>query len=326
MQRCGSFLESLGTSEVWKTSKDPSTARVPAMNKHEGRNLLTTPAQETAFYFASGGRRLFGVLHAPASVADAKLACVMSHPFGEEKLWAHRIYVVLARALAQRQIPVLRFDYTGAGDSAGETADASIGTYLEDLGAAVDILSSRVPGVERISLVGLRLGATLAALFAEQARTAGTHARVTQAPLVLWEPVLDGESYIQELLRINLSTQLAVYGKVRESREQLVERIRQGGVANVDGYEIGEPLLASANIRELLPADGIKHAGGTLVVQIAANEKHKFRDDLQAFATRSGAQFERVIEQPFWREIRFFCGRAENLQNLTLDWLEQRRG
>jgi pimeloyl-ACP methyl ester carboxylesterase len=251
----------------------------------------------------------------------------MSHPFGEEKLWAHRIYVVFARALAQRGIPVLRFDYTGAGDSSGDTAQAGIDTYLEDLGSAVDALQKRAPRAERISLVGLRFGGALAALFAERARAAGTHARVTQAPLVLWDPVLDGENYIQELLRINLSTQLSVYGKVRESREQLIDRVRQGGVANVEGYEIGQPLLDSANLKELLPAAGIQHAGGTLVVQLAATDKTKTREDLQAFATGTPqGQFERAIEQPFWREIKPFCGRAENLQNLTLQWLEQRRG
>lgn len=251
----------------------------------------------------------------------------MSHPFGEEKLWAHRIFVVFARALAQRGIPVLRFDYTGAGDSAGDTAHAGVDTFLEDLGSAVDVLAARAPRVERIGLVGLRFGAALAALFVERARAAGTHEKVTQAPLVLWDPVLDGESYIQELLRINLSTQLSVYGKVRESREQLVDHIRQGGVANVEGYEIGKLLLDSANHKELLPAAGIQHAGGTLVVQIAATEKQKTREDLQAFAAGSpNAEFARVIEQPFWREIKPFCGRAENLQNLTLEWLEHRRG
>jgi uncharacterized protein len=267
------------------------------------------------------------MLHAPASLKDAKFACVMSHPFGEEKLWAHRIYVVFARALAQRGIPVLRFDYTGAGDSAGDTAHAGIDIFLEDLAAATGELTTRAPRVERVGLVGLRFGAALATLFVERARAAGTHPKVTQGPLVLWDPVLDGESYIQELLRINLSTQLSVYGKVRESREQLVEHIRQGGVANVEGYEIGKLLLDSANHKELLPAAGIQHAGGTLVVQIAATDKVKPREDLQAFAAGSTkAEFTRAIEQPFWREIKPFCGRAENLQNLTLAWLEQHRG
>lgn len=265
------------------------------------------------------------MLHAAAG--PARVAYVMSHPFGEEKLWSHRVFVVFARALASRGIPVLRFDYTGAGDSSGETAQVSVSTYLDDLGAAVRVLTDRVPGASRIGIVGLRFGASLAAQFVERERASGAFPKVMHGPLVLWDPVIDGDSYIQELLRINLSTQLAVYGKVQESRDALVERIRQGGIANVEGYEIGLPLLESAALKQLLPAEGIRHAGGTLVVQIAATEKQKTREDQQQFAAASNAaSFERALEQPFWREIKPFCGRAENLQNLTLKWMEQRHG
>lgn len=265
------------------------------------------------------------MLHEPAQRRSG-LGFVMSHPFGEEKLWSHRVFVVFARTLAARGIPVLRFDYTGAGDSEGDTAQAGVDTYLDDLGAAVSMLGERVKDVKRVGLVGLRFGATLAALFAARARADGGASAVLDAPVVLWDPVLDGESYIQELLRINLSTQLAVYGKVRESRDQLVEQIRAGGTANVEGYEIGQRLLDSATTRAAeLRASGLKHAGGTLVVQIAATDKQKPREDLQQFAQASqDASFVRAIEQPFWREIKPFCARAEDLQNRTLEWLESR--
>ena len=282
---------------------------------------------ETPFYFYRGATRLFGMLHAPPSPGPARTAYVMSHPFGEEKLWSHRVFVVFARTLAARGIPVLRFDYSGAGDSGGETASASVDVYLDDLGAAIETLSARAPAVMRVGLIGLRFGATLAAQFAERARRTQTFAAVQGAPLALWDPILDGESYLQELLRINLSTQLAVFGKVQESREVLVERIRGGGIANVEGYEIGLPLFESASLKELLPAEGLRHAGGTLVVQIAATEKAKLREDQQRLAQLStDGTFQRAIEQPFWREIKAFCSRAENLQNQTLQWMEPRHG
>jgi hypothetical protein len=282
---------------------------------------------ETPFYFLRGDTRLFGMLHAPASLEAARTAYVMSHPFGEEKLWSHRVFVVFARALAARGIPVLRFDYSGAGDSAGDTSAVSVDTYLDDLGAAVAALSARAPAVTRVGLVGLRFGATLAAQFVERARLTQQFQLVHGGPLALWDPILDGENYLQELLRINLSTQLAVYGKVQESREVLVERIRGGGIANVEGYEIGLPLFESASRKELLPAEGLRHAGGTLVVQIATNDKAKLREDQQRLAESStDASFQRAIEQPFWREIKAFCAHAENLQNQTLQWMEQRHG
>jgi uncharacterized protein len=280
---------------------------------------------ELPFYFQRGDARLFGILHAPApGVSAARTAFVMSHPFGEEKLWSHRVFVTFARALAQRGHYTLRFDYMGAGDSSGETPEASLQTHLADLRAGVDQLLLRASNIDSVGLIGLRLGASIAAMFADSVRETDQYPKVQRGPLILWDPVIDGENYFQELLRTNLSTQLSVFGKVQESREVLIERIRGGGTANVDGYEIGLPLFESCARQDLLPSAGMRHEGRTLVVQIAANDKAKLREDLEAFAKGSAnASFERAIEQPFWREIKPFYGRAGNLQALTLQWLEQ---
>ncbi len=280
---------------------------------------------EEPFIFARADMPLFGMLHRP--VGTPRLGLVTCHPFAEEKLWSHRVFVSMARALAANGIAVLRFDFTGAGDSGGTTTDASLDVYLQDLAAAVGELERRIPGLERIGLVGLRLGASVAALLAERAQTDDRLARLRGAPLVLWDPVVDGEAHFQELLRINLSTQLAVYGKVRETREQLQERIRAGETVNVDGYEIGKPLFESCALPKLLNADPKNHAGPALVLQIAANDKTPERADLAALAGayRAGS-LARAIEQPFWREIKPFYGRAANLQQATLSWLEKAHG
>jgi len=74
----------------------------------------------------------------------------MSHPFAEEKLWSHRVFVSFARALAERGYPVLRFDYMGAGDSSGTTPETSLQTHLDDLRAAVEVLLARQPQLERV--------------------------------------------------------------------------------------------------------------------------------------------------------------------------------
>ena len=270
---------------------------------------------EEPFFFARDGAQLFAMLHAPAGPAHAT-AFVMSHPFGEEKLWSHRVFVSTARALAARGHAVLRFDFMGAGDSSGMTTDTSLETHLADLRAAVRELRARAPAVQRVGFIGLRLGATFAALLAEEGEC--------QGPLVLWDPVLDGEAYFQELLRSNLSTQLAVYGKVLETRDVLQEKIRAGTAVNVDGYEIGKTLFESCARRDLFAPAPRRHAGPTLVVQIVANEKQNERDDLNALAGHyNGATRARAVEQPFWREIKPFCGRAANLERVTLEWLER---
>lgn len=289
--------------------------------------MTTEPptAAERPFFFKRGDAQLFALAHVPP--APSALAFVMSHPFVEEKLWSHRVYVSFARALAARGHVVLRFDYLGAGDSSGMTADTSLETHLGDLAAAVAEVRKLSPAVTRVGLVGLRLGATFAALLAERAAEDAALASVREAPLVLWDPVCDGESYFQELLRSNLSTQLAVYGKVQETREVLQERLRAGGTVNVDGYELGKDLFDACARTTLIEATAKKHRGPTLVMQIAANDKAKERDDLRALAGAYAAgTAARTIEQPFWREIKPFYGRAENLQQATLGWLEKQSG
>ncbi|WP_116813352.1 serine aminopeptidase domain-containing protein [Steroidobacter cummioxidans] len=266
---------------------------------------------------------MFGLLHLPEGAVQP-LAFVMSHPFGEEKLWSHRVFVSCARALAARGHAVLRFDYFGAGDSNGMSADASLGTHCEDLRAALGALEQRVPAIQQIGLIGLRLGASFAALLAESNAQQQLSARLRGAPLVLWDPILDGDAYFQELLRSNLSTQLAVYGKVVDNREVLTARIRAGGSVNVDGYEIGKDLLDSCGVSTLLGTEPKQHAGPTLVVQIAATEAQKERADLKALASSySQGTALRAAEQPFWREIKPFYPRASQLQELTLRWLDE---
>lgn len=277
---------------------------------------------ETPFFFSREAARLFGLVHAPGpGVAARPLAFLFSHPFAEEKLWSHRVMVSLARELAARGHVVMRFDYMGAGDSCGTTPDTSLESHLADLSAALEHLVKHHPHVERVGLLGLRFGATLAALFAEQA--AGKYAQLRSAPLVLWEPVMDGANYFQELLRINLSTQLAVHGKVLENRDVLQSRIRAGGKVNVDGYEIGRDLFESCARPDLLDTSPKKHTGPVLVMQIAPGAEAKPRDDLTALAgSYAAGSVTRAAEQPFWREIKPFYGRATHLQQATLQWLE----
>src|SRR5690606_25808167 len=145
--------------------------------------------KETSFFFSRDDVRLFGFAHLPMEKA-AKTALVFSHPLGEEKLWSQRVLVSCARALARRGHPVLRFDYTGAGDSAGDLAETSLETHIADLTAAIDQVTKLAPDSKQIGLLGLRFGATLAALVADRRHIP----YLAGAPLILWDPICDGAS------------------------------------------------------------------------------------------------------------------------------------
>lgn len=88
-------------------------------------------------------------------------------------------------------MPTLRFDWHGTGDSAGSDTDpARMLAWLESLRAAIHRFRLET-GVTEISLVGLRLGATLAALVAEEMHDI--------EGVALLAPVLSGKSYVREL-------------------------------------------------------------------------------------------------------------------------------
>ena len=122
---------------------------------------------EEPLFFPSEGYRLFGVLHSPVDGKreNTKVGLVFCDPFAEEKLWAHRIYVNMARYLAENGIWALRFDCMGHGDSEGEFEESTVETRLRDIRNAVRFLKEQ-SGVDRIGLLGLRFGGTLAAIAA----------------------------------------------------------------------------------------------------------------------------------------------------------------
>lgn len=141
------------------------------------------------FYFGAGPRQLFGIYHAPEGGASRDAGVVLCHPLGQEYLRSHRAFGQLARLLSARGFHVLRFDLSCCGDSPGDADEGRLAQWVEDVGTAADEL--RHGALQRVGLIGLRLGATVALM-------AGA-GRGDITALVLWEPVINGGAYAVEL-------------------------------------------------------------------------------------------------------------------------------
>ncbi|MEA3131923.1 MAG: hypothetical protein QOF46_3718 [Paraburkholderia sp.] len=129
----------------------------------------------------------FGWLH-PATGSSGVVLCA---PFGYDALCTYRGMRRLAERLAARGMPVLRFDYAGTGDAAGEASEPGCWrAWIDSIKQAVALLRETT-GVERVTLCGLRLGGMLAALAAQE--LGGVDG------LVLLAPVLSGKNYQREL-------------------------------------------------------------------------------------------------------------------------------
>ncbi len=116
---------------------------------------------------------------------------------GHEQIHSHRSLRHLAEKIAKEQLTVLRFDYHGTGDSPGTDEDPDrIATWQKNIQDAILWMRGEL-GCNRITLIGLRLGATLAAL------------ATTQQPvdeLILWAPVVNGRQYRRELKALSLAS------------------------------------------------------------------------------------------------------------------------
>lgn len=144
-----------------------------------------------AFYFGAADAPLFGWLHAAPHAAVARAGLVICNPFGYEEVCVHRSVLEIAKAAAHSGVPTLRFDYAGCGDSSGDEHDpGTLERWLQSVQQAVDTLK-QASGVPVVYLLGIRLGATLAALAATR--------RTDIAGMIAIAPVVQGRLYVREL-------------------------------------------------------------------------------------------------------------------------------
>jgi esterase/lipase len=135
-------------------------------------------------------------------------------------------------------LPMLRFDYSGHGLSEGSLLEASIGDWLEEAAAMLDLL-----GDWRTIVVGSSMGGWIALLLARQLVQAGAAERL--AGLVLIAPAWDmTERLMWHRLPAELKKKIetegvyyepSLYGQPYPITKQLIEEGR--------GHLIGEGLL-----------------------------------------------------------------------------------
>jgi alpha/beta superfamily hydrolase len=147
------------------------------------------------FYFGAE-KLLFGCYHDPQRRPVRPCTVVLSYPMGEEYIRFHRAFRQLAVQLSTAGFAVLRFDFYGCGDSAGDDLEWRIGQWRADLTLAIAEARRRSAAPD-IALVGLRLGATLAATVA-----AG---RTDTVAAVLWDPVTNGTAHLDDIQALHNS-------------------------------------------------------------------------------------------------------------------------
>lgn len=191
-------------------------------------------------------------------------ALVMVHAFAEEMNRSRRMFAMQARALADAGFAVLLMDLYGCGDSSGDFGQARWDIWLADLVLARQWLALRT-GMP-VGFLGLRLGASLAL----QAAVQDPQPAGMVGPLILWQPVPRGDTYLTQFLRLQQAayllstagTEVALPGSAPagegeqattlasarpdgEGSAALRKRLLAGQCVEVSGYLLAPALAAS---------------------------------------------------------------------------------
>ncbi len=119
---------------------------------------------ELALRFPCAQDWLTGILSPATGAPTRGVLIVVGGP--QYRAGSHRQFALLARSLAARGIPALRFDYRGMGDSTGAARDFN--DVDADLRAAVDEFCARVPSLREVVIWGLCDAASAALFYAGQ--------------------------------------------------------------------------------------------------------------------------------------------------------------
>jgi pimeloyl-ACP methyl ester carboxylesterase len=185
-------------------------------------------------YFDSGDHRLFGWLHQPSFGTARGTGLVICNPFGFEAVCSHRSLRTVAAMAAGVGIPTLRFDYQGTGDSADIDPHANqLEVWSNDVLAAIDALQ-RLTGVERVYLLGIRLGALLAVMAARH--------RNSLAGIILISPIISGRRYLRELRTAQRAASLAAISEPGRGNES--QTIGDGSM-EASGFPLSAATLAA---------------------------------------------------------------------------------
>jgi exosortase A-associated hydrolase 2 len=174
-------------------------------------------------------------------IGESRGGILFIHPFAEEMNKSRRMVALTASALSDDGWSVLRFDFHGCGDSEGEFGEATWNSWADDLSFWSDWLRARVEGP--LLLWGLRAGALLATEWLRETRDS--------LPLLLWQPVTNGQRHLTQLLRLRAAANMLEARQAGNVVAELRAKLVEGSPVTVAGYTLNPELAKAMDLATL---------------------------------------------------------------------------
>lgn len=245
-------------------------------------------------FFPGDRQPLYGSFHQAAG--SPRAGVLIFPPFGEERKCAARLLYLTACELARHSFDVLRFDYSGTGESLGEHAAATMENWLADGRSALACLQA-TSAAQRWIVLGARLGANLVLSQAWQ----------EAERVVLWEPLMSGADYLAEMTRRKQIKEMMAGGQAQSEANELADAWAAGGAVDFDGFavcrtfadELRELELA-AQLRDIPAPVLLLHASGS------SRLPKTWATVSEQVSASSAGSFKLIREKPFWGRLDYF--------------------
>lgn len=267
------------------------------------------------FYLPDHSGSLFCIYFPPVT-GEVKRAILHVPAFAEEMNKSRHMVALQAREFANQGYAVLVLDLFGTGDSAGEFGDATWEIWLQNIATAIEWLKQQ--GAQTITLWGLRTGALLAMDFACRGQPKIDH-------LLCWQPVLSGETFITQFLRLRIAAAIMDSNAPKEKTSDLKRQLLEGQAIEVAGYclnpDLIKPLLSLR--ADSMPLQDLKKIA---IFEVVANEETQVSMGNSQFLTKLQenaieASLTKVVGDAFWSTQEITA--APDLITLTNRRVEQ---
>lgn len=237
----------------------------------------------TSFHFGDGDRTLYGVYHSPGVRRRRPLAVLLLNPFGEEAIRSYRVQKIIAERLAALGAAVLRFDYYGAGDSAGECVETSIDGMQTDILTAHEELID-LSNIRRVAWCGLGLAVPVAL-------SAFSSANVNLAKFLGWDPVISGSEYIDDLT----ASHAKYLADALDMPERRIRRELSMQLTEVMGFGVSESLISDVAELELNGSDLDVCDDVALIGRKSSGAFRKLHGQLTSTASSVSIEFDESV-------------------------------
>jgi exosortase A-associated hydrolase 1 len=287
--------------------------------------------------------QLCGIHHSVEQPAETGVLLAVGGP--QTRVGSHRQFVLLARALANKGIPVLRFDYRGMGDSSGD--QRSFEQVDEDIAVAIDRFFDETPGLKKVVIWGLCDAASAALFYAHKdervqgmvllnpwARTESGAAkaylkhyylqRITSADF--WKKVLGGRFDLQQSLSSLLGMIKKTLGKGSSednSSPVVVQSVEPGEVYRAEAVD--KSLQNKSSFIQRM-RDGFEQFEYPILLIISGNDltSSEFLDNVAAdYRWRRLLKRKQVSQKKLESADHTFSTRVwrDQVANWTCDWV-----